>query len=103
MKRLHLAMMLVVLIFVGVFLGNILGDVKGRYAGAALGAALAGALLWRIAPAEYLRQLRIIERQGATLTNPEAFRERFLKGARLPAYILMGCGLGAFVIIMIAL
>ncbi|HUU42848.1 MAG TPA: hypothetical protein VMX57_03660 [Planctomycetota bacterium] len=100
MKRLHLIMLLVVLVFAGIFLGRVFGGPRGAHAGAAAGAVLAGVLLWVIAPAECRRQLRIIERQGATLANPEAFRARFMKGARTPAVILILLGLAALVVIL---
>lgn len=101
MKRLHLMMLVVVLVFAGIFVGRLSGGSVGAHAGAAAGAVLAGILLWVIAPMEYQRQLRIIERRGAKLTNPEAFRDRFIKGARTPAAILVILGLAALVVILL--
>ena len=101
MKRLHLAMTLVIMIFTGLGLGGLFGGQWGARTGAAAGVILAGIFLYRIAPMEYARQLRIIERQGAVLKDPEAFRERFLRGARLPAVVLILGGLIALVVVLL--
>ena len=95
MKRLHLAMLLVVLVVVSIFLGHLFGGPRGLYMGASVAAILAGIFLWQLAPREYLRQLRIIEHSGATLANPDEFRSRFMKGARTPAVVLVLLGLAA--------
>ena len=101
MKRLHLTMLLVVLVCAAIFLGHLFGGgQRGALIGASAAAVVAGALLWKIAPAEYRRQLRIIERRGMTLDNPDEFRSRFLKGARTPAVILIILGLVALVYLL---
>ncbi len=101
MKRLHVMMILVILVFVSIFLGSMFDGGRGAHAGAAVGAIIAGILQWQIiAPAEYRRQLDIIARQGSTLTNPDEFRTRFMKGARLPAVVLVVLGFAALVYIL---
>ena len=102
MKRVHLAMLLMVLVVVSVFLGHLFGGPRGPYIGAAIAAVLAGIFLWRLAPHEYQRQLRIIERSGATLANPDEFRARFMKGARAPAVVLIILGLAALVFLIVS-
>ena len=101
MKRLHLTMMLVVLVAVAIFLGHLFGGRQGAWMGAAAAAGLAGVFLWKIAPAECDRQIAIIERSGARLTNPHAFRKRFLKGARLPAAALVAIGLATLLYLLL--
>ena len=91
-NRLHLTMLLMVMVIVAIFLGYLFGGKQGPFIGASVAAILAGVFLWRIAPREYARQLRIIERSGAKLANPEEFRIRFLAGARMSAVILMVLG-----------
>ena len=101
MKRLHLVMLLVALVFAGIVLGFLFGGGRGAHAGAAVGVALVGVTLWTIAPVECRRQLRIIERRGTVLPDPETFRARFLRGARLPAAVLILLGLAALVVILL--
>jgi len=93
-------MLLVVLVVVAIFLGHLFGGERGPYTGASIAAIVAGIFLWRLAPREYQRQLRLIERQGAVLKNPEAFRAQFMKGARLGAVVLIVLGLVALVVIV---
>jgi hypothetical protein len=90
-------MMLVVLVVVAIFLGHLFGGERGPYYGAAVAAILVGIFLWQVAPREFVRQLRIIERSGATLANPDEFRRRFLLGARMPAVLLVVLGLAALI------
>jgi hypothetical protein len=101
MKRLHLAMTFVIMIFAGLALGGLFGGQRGAHLGAAGGLVLAGVFLYRIAPLEYARQVRIIERTGAVLKDPETFRSRFLLGARMPALVLIVGGIVAIVVILV--
>jgi len=91
-------MLLAVLVIVAIFLGYLFGGERGPFIGASVAAMLAGAFLWRIAPREYERQRRIIERAGTTLENPDEFRARFIAGARTPAVILILLGVVALVV-----
>ena len=92
MNRLHLTMLLMVMVAVAIFLGYLFGGERGPFIGASAGAIVAGVFLWRLAPREYARQLRILERAGTKLANPEEFRIRFLAGARTAAVILIVLG-----------
>ena len=95
-------MIIVILVFVCIFLGSMFFGTKGAHAGAAVGAIITGILQWRvIAPAEYRRQLEILERQGSKLTNPAEFRARFMRGARLPAVLLIAGGVAALIYILL--
>ena len=101
MKRPHLMMLLVVLVFGAVLLGHLFGGKRGVHLGAAAGAALTGVVLWVIAPMECRRQLRVMEQKGMRPADADVFRARFLKGARLPAAILILLGLAALIVILV--
>jgi len=100
MKRPHLMMLLVVLVFGAVLAGHLFGGKRGVQVGAAAGAVLTGGVLWLIAPMECRRQLRVMEQKGMQPADAEAFRTRFIRGARLPAVILFLLGLVALVVIL---
>ena len=91
-------MLLMVMVIVAIFLGALFGGKQGPFIGASAGAMLAGVFLWRLAPKEYLRQLRILERSGVKLANPDEFRIRLIAGARTSAVILIVLGAVALVV-----
>jgi hypothetical protein len=100
MKRLHLVMLLVVMIFAGIFLGNLFGGRRGALAGGAAGVVLAGAFLWTVAPRELRRHLAILDRNGIDVGDVETFRARYLRGARVPAVVLIALGLAGIAVLL---
>ncbi len=100
MKRLHLVMLLIVMIFAGIFLGNMFGGRRGALSGGATGVVLAGLFLWTVAPREMHRQLEILARKGIDVGDEAAFRAQFLRGARVPAVVLVAIGLAGLLVLL---
>ena len=100
MKRLHLVMLLIVMIFAGIFLGNMFGGRRGALSGGAAGLSMVGLFLWAIAPMECRRQFEILARKGVDVGDLATFRARFVRGARVPAVVLIVLGLAALVVLL---
>jgi hypothetical protein len=61
---------------------------------------LVGALLWMMAPREFARSVRAIERKGLRVENIEEAYAQFLRAVRIPAALLMLLGLVALVVLL---